>query len=125
MLFKKLFLAPGSIFNRNAFRLLWGHLVCTTLNVGLFVALVSMLPNSLWRPLEQSLFRLLKKCLIRKWYPKGSVGFMAKSYPKEPKSGANCLLYTSDAADDSLRVDLGGRRIIKKIVILHLSIVFF
>ena len=25
----------------------------------------------------------------------------------------NCLLYTSDAADDSLRVDLGGRRIIK------------
>ena len=27
----------------------------------------------------------------------------------------DCLLYTSDAADDSLRVDLGGRRIIKKI----------
>ena len=26
----------------------------------------------------------------------------------------NCLLYTSDAADDSLRVDLVGRRIIKK-----------
>ena len=25
-----------------------------------------------------------------------------------------CLLYTSDAADDSLRVDLCGRRIIKK-----------
>ena len=29
-------------------------------------------------------------------------------------SGLGCLLYTSDAADDSLRVDLGGRRIIKK-----------
>mgnify|MGYP003684129831 CR=1 FL=1 len=29
-----------------------------------------------------------------------------------------CLLYTSDAADDSLRVDLGGRRIIKKRMIL-------
>mgnify|MGYP003690722601 CR=1 FL=1 len=29
----------------------------------------------------------------------------------EPTS---CLLYTSDDADDSLRVDLGGRRIIKK-----------
>ena len=29
--------------------------------------------------------------------------------------GANyCLLYTSDAADDLLCVDLGGRRIIKK-----------
>ena len=27
----------------------------------------------------------------------------------------DCLLYTSDAADDLTRVDLGGRRIIKKI----------
>ncbi|GAB5854207.1 hypothetical protein JMUB7529_27880 [Staphylococcus aureus] len=27
-----------------------------------------------------------------------------------------CLLYTSDAADEGLGVDLGGRRIIKKIV---------
>ena len=26
----------------------------------------------------------------------------------------NCLLYTSDAADEGLGVDLGGRRIIKK-----------
>ena len=31
--------------------------------------------------------------------------------PDEPAS-VDCLLYTSDAADDSLRVDLGGRRII-------------
>ena len=30
------------------------------------------------------------------------------------KASIICLLYTSDAADDSLRVDLGGRRIIKK-----------
>ena len=29
--------------------------------------------------------------------------------------GTICLLYTSDAADDKARVDLGGRRIIKKI----------
>src|SRR5450756_2897764 len=29
-------------------------------------------------------------------------------------SYATCLLYTSDAADDLLCVDLGGRRIIKK-----------
>ena len=28
--------------------------------------------------------------------------------------GDSCLLYTSDAADDLLCVDLGGRRIIKK-----------
>ena len=27
----------------------------------------------------------------------------------------SCLLYTSDAADDLLCVDLGGRRIIKKV----------
>ncbi|GAB5860852.1 hypothetical protein JMUB7542_28050 [Staphylococcus aureus] len=27
-----------------------------------------------------------------------------------------CLLYTSDAADEGLGVDLGGRRIIKKTV---------
>ena len=27
---------------------------------------------------------------------------------------ASCLLYTSDAADERSRVDLGGRRIIKK-----------
>ena len=32
----------------------------------------------------------------------------------ELKMSSSCLLYTSDAADDSLRVDLGGRRIIKK-----------
>src|SRR5665213_2576383 len=31
-----------------------------------------------------------------------------------PAEQATCLLYTSDAADDLLCVDLGGRRIIKK-----------
>ncbi|VTU61431.1 amino acid ABC transporter permease and substrate binding components [Lactobacillus rhamnosus GG] [Lacticaseibacillus rhamnosus] len=30
------------------------------------------------------------------------------------KSSTTCLLYTSDAADEGLGVDLGGRRIIKK-----------
>src|SRR5680860_1660717 len=30
------------------------------------------------------------------------------------RSSSSCLLYTSDAADDLLCVDLGGRRIIKK-----------
>ena len=33
---------------------------------------------------------------------------------------SNCLLYTSDAADDSLCLDLGGRRIIKKKTILYI-----
>ena len=31
-----------------------------------------------------------------------------------PARRINCLLYTSDAADDLLCVDLGGRRILKK-----------
>ena len=39
-------------------------------------------------------------------------------FTKSDKQGPNvlkaCLLYTSDAADDLLCVDLGGRRIIKK-----------
>ena len=34
---------------------------------------------------------------------------------KQPKMKLQvCLLYTSDAADEGLGVDLGGRRIIKK-----------
>ena len=33
--------------------------------------------------------------------------------------GMDCLLYTSDAADERSSVDLGGRRIIKKKHILH------
>ena len=31
------------------------------------------------------------------------------------ENSLSCLLYTSDAADDGYSVDLGGRRIIKKI----------
>ena len=34
-----------------------------------------------------------------------------------------CLLYTSDAADDLLCVDLGGRRIIKKKKNTHLKVI--
>ena len=34
--------------------------------------------------------------------------------PDEWEEPMSCLLYTSDAADDLLCVDLGGRRIIKK-----------
>ena len=39
-----------------------------------------------------------------------ALGGMLQHYGYSPNG---CLLYTSDAADDSLRVDLGGRRIIK------------
>ena len=34
--------------------------------------------------------------------------------PRLRRGRSACLLYTSDAADDLLCVDLGGRRIIKK-----------
>ena len=37
-----------------------------------------------------------------------------KSTLNLPKTDFACLLYTSDAADDLIGVDLGGRRIIKK-----------
>ena len=35
-------------------------------------------------------------------------------FAEDPVDGYSCLLYTSDAADERSRVDLGGRRIIKK-----------
>src|SRR5665811_2115958 len=37
-----------------------------------------------------------------------------RSRPRSADWSRTCLLYTSDAADDLTRVDLGGRRIIKK-----------
>src|SRR5450756_3231237 len=49
-----------------------------------------------------------------------SIGELARHLPSAgsfytyASKGIHCLLYTSDAADDLLCVDLGGRRIIKK-----------
>ena len=43
-----------------------------------------------------------------------AVDFLRRLGNKHKLKPKSCLLYTSDAADDSLRVDLGGRRIIKK-----------
>ena len=42
--------------------------------------------------------------------PSAKMILVAATGPK----GRNCLLYTSDAADERSSVDLGGRRIIKK-----------
>ena len=47
--------------------------------------------------------------------PKTDAVFFHMPYVTEFLPFYNCLLYTSDAADDLLCVDLGGRRIIKKI----------
>src|SRR5665811_2604936 len=43
----------------------------------------------------------------------GTMGTAGQANYSAAKAGV-CLLYTSDAADDLTRVDLGGRRIIKK-----------
>ena len=40
----------------------------------------------------------------------------------EELKAEDCLLYTSDAADDLTRVDLGGRRIIKKMYYINIWI---
>ena len=40
--------------------------------------------------------------------------FLFATHKRVPAEEIFCLLYTSDAADDLLCVDLGGRRIIKK-----------
>ena len=43
-----------------------------------------------------------------------SLGKQINKFSDDYETYDNCLLYTSDAADDLLCVDLGGRRIIKK-----------
>ena len=49
-------------------------------------------------------------------YGFGRIGrLLARELMLKTGRGNHCLLYTSDAADEGLGVDLGGRRIIKKI----------
>ena len=47
-------------------------------------------------------------------YMNGEISMRPETANDVPQAGNTCLLYTSDAADDLLCVDLGGRRIIKK-----------
>src|SRR5450756_1777042 len=57
---------------------------------------------------------------MSEWALEGHVGRLAGRMAVSPEysvflgAGSYCLLYTSDAADDLLCVDLGGRRIMKK-----------
>ncbi|CZR83274.1 hypothetical protein CDFC105_43997 [Clostridioides difficile] len=53
---------------------------------------------------------MVKKILLEKFLDTSGVSYVNEKL----NLFKDCLLYTSDAADDSLRVDLGGRRIIKK-----------
>src|SRR5450756_3102531 len=59
--------------------------------------------------LEVSCFQLET---IHTFHP--SVAIFSNLVPNHLDRYGTCLLYTSDAADDLLCVDLGGRRIIKK-----------
>ena len=43
----------------------------------------------------------------------------------QAENAASCLLYTSDAADDSLRVDFSGRRILKNKIFFFFFLFFF
>ena len=65
-----------------------------------------------WRELIESLasfYMVSNLKMFKTAFPPGWIG----KY-KNISQGLNCLLYTSDAADDTPCVDLGGRRIIKK-----------
>ena len=48
------------------------------------------------------------------WMYRGIRKLTIEPIPPATRKAITCLLYTSDAADDLLCVDLGGRRIIKK-----------
>ena len=48
------------------------------------------------------------------WGPRAGEGAWQVERPVVEPQFIDCLLYTSDAADDLLCVDLGGRRILKK-----------
>src|SRR5678815_6153936 len=87
------------------------------LNVNVSVPLDPALAVYVYAPLAVSVitavpFFPLSTMLYVSASPSGSV---ATSVPlTEPPEGTDCLLYTSDAADERSSVDLGGRRIIKK-----------
>ena len=73
----------------------------------------NFITNSKTNTLKERLSELVEKSDELKFL----VGFFYFSGLKEFYESLvknSCLLYTSDAADDLLCVDLGGRRIIKK-----------
>ena len=64
-------------------------------------------------PLDESVNHApVRKDILSKEEKKLALANALRYFPAEQH--AACLLYTSDAADDLLCVDLGGRRIIKK-----------
>ena len=86
-----------------------------SVNAAAFEELARLYPYSNLRKLLRTTPRESKTKVLSRWF--GAAGILSsKSLPRNPELRRDllqcCLLYTSDAADDSLRVDLGGRRII-------------
>src|SRR5450756_2419288 len=82
------------------------HSICLVLTIT--TILVASFPSTTVRAAYQP----VSSVVLTVGSPTMSVnGFRFPIDPADPKV---CLLYTSDAADDLLCVDLGGRRIIKK-----------
>ena len=72
------------------------------------VGLIGMIFYAIY--LIRMLYKLIRN--VRAPYSVGVIGALAAAFVNS--NAISCLLYTSDAADDLLCVDLGGRRIIKK-----------
>nr|WP_227636286.1 cyclophilin-like fold protein [Klebsiella pneumoniae] len=71
--------------------------------------------NAQWRkPLNESItLRFGEKAYSVDLYDNPTTHDLLKKLPLNVQA-TDCLLYTSDAADERSSVDLGGRRIIKK-----------
>src|SRR5450756_2292652 len=61
----------------------------------------------------QNFVEIVNKNIVQTLKLRGEVESLSERYAFVLRRMAGCLLYTSDAADDLLCVDLGGRRIIK------------
>src|SRR5680860_1722909 len=85
-----------------------------------------MILSRRWKQAARKIWQIWSSVPCRTWTEYGRpirelswmIDSQHQTLPRTPQSNLGalqcCLLYTSDAADDLLCVDLGGRRIIKK-----------
>src|SRR5450756_3101911 len=83
--------------------------------VGYGVGKAKEVPSAIRKGIEAAKKNLRKVHVLETTIAHRVLGQYASSQVLlKPAAAGTCLLYTSDAADDLLCVDLGGRRIIKK-----------
>src|SRR5450756_2782207 len=108
------FFAPAGFFGRRILPVIFLAPLC---------ALLTGCPHNDYtvelKPTAHGVERTLKFYRVDEAFPSNELAAISQVYPAGAvkwESGTNyvCLLYTSDAADDLLCVDLGGRRVIKK-----------